>query len=152
MNGSFPSLICLLITNTINDSLSSLIFLLCSWQREVLITTMSAINLHRWPILKTTGINIETQELILKYYKLPDQLSKLHINHPAGGGGVNATNWMSKTGKPGNKKIGKMIICILHKIHASNNFFIKKLEINKLLKLKNLIWSITFAKQVLICE
>jgi len=36
-------------------------------------TTMSAINLHRWAISKTTGINIETQELILKYYKLPDQ-------------------------------------------------------------------------------
>ena len=45
--------------------------------------TMSAINLHRWPILSTTGIN--TQELILKYYKLPGQLLKLHINHPAGG-------------------------------------------------------------------
>ena len=26
------------------------------------------------------NINIETQEMILKYYKLPDQLSKLHIN------------------------------------------------------------------------
>jgi len=51
---------------------------------------MSAINLHRWPISKTTGINIETQELILKYYKLHDQLSKLHINHP--GGGVYAAN------------------------------------------------------------
>ena len=28
---------------------------------------------HRWPISKTTEINTETQELILKYYKLPDQ-------------------------------------------------------------------------------
>ena len=49
---------------------------------------MSAINLHRWPISKTTGINIETQELILKYYKFPDQLSKLHINPPGGGRGM----------------------------------------------------------------
>ena len=44
-------------------------------------TTMSAIKLHRWPLSKTTGINTETQELIFKYYKLPSQLSKLHINH-----------------------------------------------------------------------
>ena len=44
------------------------------------------INLHRWPISKTTGINIETQELKLKYYKLPDQLSKLHVNPPGGRG------------------------------------------------------------------
>jgi len=49
-------------------------------------TTMSAINLHRWQISKTTGINIETQELIWKYYELPDQLSKLHINPPGGRG------------------------------------------------------------------
>ena len=42
-------------------------------------TTMSAINLHRWPILKTTGINIETHQLILNYCKLSDQLSKLHF-------------------------------------------------------------------------
>ena len=48
--------------------------------------TMSAINLHRWPISNTTGIITETQELILKYYKLPDQLSKLHINPPGGQG------------------------------------------------------------------
>jgi len=73
---------------------------------------MSAINLHRWPISKTTGINIETQELILKYCKLPDQLSKLHINPPGGGGGMQLIE--CKTGQPGNKKIGKMSICSLH--------------------------------------
>ena len=49
---------------------------------------MSAINLHRWPISKTTGINIETQELILKYYKLLNQLSTLFINPPGGGRGM----------------------------------------------------------------
>jgi len=47
---------------------------------------MSAINLHRWQISKTTGIKTETQELILKYYKLPGQLLKLNINYPVGGG------------------------------------------------------------------
>ena len=54
--------------------------------------TMLAINLHRWPISKTTGINIKTDidiELILKYYKLHDQLSKLHINPPGGGYAAN---------------------------------------------------------------
>ena len=35
---------------------------------------------------KTTGINTETQALILKYYKLSDQLLKLHINPPGGKG------------------------------------------------------------------
>ena len=47
---------------------------------------MSAITLYRRPISKTTRIYIETEELILKYYKLPDQLLKLHINPPGGGG------------------------------------------------------------------
>jgi len=53
-------------------------------------TTMPAINLHRWPIPNTTGINTKTQELILKYYKLPGHLLKLHINY--------SVNSMSKTG------------------------------------------------------
>ena len=73
--------------------------------------------------IKTTGINIETQELILKYYKLPDQLSKLNINPPGGRG--YAANWMSKTGQPGNKKIGKMSICIKYMYQLI--CFIKKL-------------------------
>ena len=34
-------------------------------------------NLHRWPISNTTGINTETRELILKYYKLPGQWSAI---------------------------------------------------------------------------
>ena len=58
---------------------------------------MSAM-LHRWQISSlfdyteilwksnTTGINAETQELRFTYYKLPGQISKLHINHPEGGG------------------------------------------------------------------
>ena len=58
---------------------------------------MSAINLHRWPISKTTGI--ETQELILKYYKLPDQLSKLHINPPGGAGVCSFLNEQNRTAR-----------------------------------------------------
>ena len=49
---------------------------------------MSAINLHRWPISKTPEINTETQELILKYYKLPDQHLKTAYYPPWGGGGM----------------------------------------------------------------
>ena len=61
--------------------------------------TMSAINLHRWPISKTTEINTETQELILKYTDCLISISKLHINPPGGAGVCSFLNEQNRTAR-----------------------------------------------------
>ena len=78
-----------------------------------------------------TWINTETQELRFKYYKFPDQLLKLQINHPWGWSVMKLIE-RSTTGQPENKKTRKMIICILHLIHVSIFFFyLKKFFFNR---------------------
>ena len=72
---------------------------------------MSAINLHRWPISKTTGINIETQELILKWAKQDSQE---------------------------RRRLEKWLFAFCIKYMYQIICFIKKIKkINKLIKLKN---------------